>query len=100
MRYIRVAARAAGLHFIRLREQTKGRTKRMLAGRSVMTTKTAVTSIAVLVLSLVLGGASLGQIKSGAIVGIVTDPGGAVVPGAKVSAVNQETNVATTTVTD
>src|SRR5215469_9001799 len=43
---------------------------------------------------------SYSQIKSGTIVGTVLDPSGAVVPGANVTAVNQETNVPTTTVSD
>src|SRR5690242_16037321 len=40
------------------------------------------------------------QIKSGTIVGTVTDPSGAVVPGANVVVVSQDTNVPTTTVSD
>ena len=40
------------------------------------------------------------QIKSSTITGTVTDSTGAVIPGATISVVNQETNVATTAVTD
>jgi hypothetical protein len=43
---------------------------------------------------------SMGQIKSGTIVGTVTDPTGAVVPDATITVVNQETNVTTSTVSD
>jgi outer membrane receptor protein involved in Fe transport len=57
-------------------------------------------AIMALTLSLVLSVASFGQIKSGVITGTVTDPTGAVIPGASVSVVNLETNVATTAVTD
>src|SRR5689334_19758040 len=44
--------------------------------------------------------AAFTQIKSGTIVGTVTDPSGAVVPGATVVVVSQETNVPTTTLSD
>jgi len=44
--------------------------------------------------------AAFGQIKSGTIVGTITDPSGAVVPGANVVVVSQDTNVPTTTVSD
>ena len=47
-----------------------------------------------------LGGAAQAQIKSGAITGVVVDPNGAVVPGANVVVVNQQTNVSATAVTD
>jgi hypothetical protein len=53
-----------------------------------------------LALMLITSSVSLGQIKSGVIVGTVMDSGGAVIPGVSVSVVNQETNVATTAVTD
>jgi hypothetical protein len=72
----------------------------MLAARLVMRVKTACRLVGFLMLSLMLGAVSLEQIKSGVIVGEVTDPNGAAVPGASVSAIDQETNVATTTVTD
>ncbi len=42
---------------------------------------------------LLLAGLALGQIKSSAITGTVTDPSGALVPGANVVVINQETNV-------
>jgi hypothetical protein len=58
--------------------------------------KKAITAtLGLLALSLPLSGVSLGQIKSGAIIGTVTDATGAVVPGANVAVVSQETNVAT-----
>src|SRR6266567_5756535 len=66
----------------------------------MLITKAVSKFAGLLVLTLTLGGASLGQIKSGTIVGEATDPNGAAVPGANVSAINQETNVASTTVTD
>jgi hypothetical protein len=56
--------------------------------------------LCVLALGLVLSGISFAQIKSSTIVGTVTDPSGAVVPDANVTVINQETNVATTTVSD
>ena len=43
---------------------------------------------------------AFGQIKSGTIVGTIADPSGAVVPGANVVVVSQDTNVPTTTVSD
>jgi hypothetical protein len=70
----------------------------MLAAGLVMRVKTACRVVGFLMLSLTLGAVSLGQIKSGVIVGEVTDPNGAAIPGASVSAIDQETNVATTTV--
>jgi len=53
-----------------------------------------------LAFALVFSGICFGQIKSGTIVGSVTDPSGAVVAGANVTVINQETNVPTTTVSD
>jgi outer membrane receptor protein involved in Fe transport len=64
---------------------------------SIKPIKSAVTA---LTLSLMLSVASFGQIKSGVITGTVTDLTGAVIPGASVSVVNMETNIATTAVTD
>src|SRR5450432_1904524 len=48
---------------------------------------------AALLLQLVLTGRAHGQIRSGTITGSVTDATSAVVPGAAVSIVNQETNI-------
>src|SRR6266498_1294538 len=59
-----------------------------------------IATLGLLALSLLLSGVSLGQIKSGVITGTVTDPTGAVIPGASASVVNMETNVAATAVTD
>src|SRR5262245_58849504 len=53
-----------------------------------------------LMLSFLLSVTSFGQIRSGVITGIVTDSTGAVIPGASVSVVNMETNVASAAVTD
>ena len=53
-----------------------------------------------LALSLLLVATALAQIKSATISGSVADPNGAVVPGAIVQVVNQETNVASGGVTD
>ena len=73
----------------------------MLAGNSLMKVKKTVLMIAgFATISLVIGGNSLGQIKSGTIVGTVFDAGGGAVPGASVSVINQETNVTLTAVTD
>ncbi len=49
--------------------------------------------VAVLAALLVLAGLALGQVKSSAITGTVTDPSGALVPAAEVVVINQETNV-------
>jgi len=49
-------------------------------------------------IGLFVGSAAWAQIKSGTIVGTVTDPSGAAVAGATVSVVNENTNVATSTV--
>ncbi|MGH9970822.1 MAG: TonB-dependent receptor domain-containing protein [Pyrinomonadaceae bacterium] len=73
----------------------------MLAIRlMVITAKTARNVAAFLTVSLMLVSATLGQIKSGVIVGTVVDSGGAAIPGAAVAVINQETNVTLTTVTD
>ena len=63
-----------------------------------ITIRTSVAALAYA--SLLLAGVAFGQIKSGAITGMVTDPANAVIPGAAVTVINAETNVATTTVTD
>lgn len=62
--------------------------------------KTAATLAPALALCLCLAGFAFGQIKSATITGTVTDPTGAVIPGATVTVINQETNVQTTTTTD
>ncbi len=62
--------------------------------------KTAATLSSALALCLCLAGFAFGQIKSATITGTVTDPTGAVIPGATVTVINQETNVQTTTTTD
>ena len=49
--------------------------------------------VVVLAALLLLAGIMLGQVKSSAITGIVTDPSGAVVPNADVVVVNQQTNI-------
>ena len=49
---------------------------------------------------LLMSGGALAQIKSSAITGTVTDPTGAVIPGATITVINIETNVAATSVTD
>ncbi len=54
----------------------------------------------VAVISLLFTLTAWAQIKSSTITGIVTDSTGAVIPSATVTVINQETNVATTTVTD
>ena len=50
--------------------------------------------------SILLSLTAWAQIKSSTITGTVTDSTGAVIPGANVTVINQETNVAMTTVTD
>ncbi|RPI20278.1 MAG: carboxypeptidase regulatory-like domain-containing protein, partial [Acidobacteria bacterium] len=55
---------------------------------------------AFLMLLQLLTAAGLAQIKSAVITGTVVDPSGASVPGVTVTVVNQETNVATPTITD
>ena len=49
--------------------------------------------VAALAALLLLAGLALGQVKSSTITGTVTDPSGALVPGAEVLVTNQETNV-------
>ena len=53
-----------------------------------------------LALNVALGVVATAQIKSGAITGTVTDLAGAIIPGAAVTVINQETNVAVTAVSD
>ncbi len=55
---------------------------------------------AALLISVVICMPSLAQIKSSTIVGVVTDATGGVIPGAVVTVVNQETNVAAAVTTD
>jgi trimeric autotransporter adhesin len=62
--------------------------------------KAVIATFGLLALSLLLSGVSLGQIKSGVIIGTVTDASGAVVPGARVVVISQETNVTASAVTD
>jgi outer membrane receptor protein involved in Fe transport len=57
-------------------------------------------AVMALMLSFLVGVTSFGQIKSGVITGTVTDSAGAAIPGAGVSVVNMETNVASTAMTD
>lgn len=71
----------------------------MLAARSPITVKTALRVAGFITLSLMVAGVSLGQIKSGVIVGTVLDSGGAAVPGCTVTVINPETNVTPTAVT-
>jgi Carboxypeptidase regulatory-like domain len=56
--------------------------------------------VAVLVLGMLVGGIVFAQIKSGVITGVVKDSNGAVIPGASVSVVSEETNVAVNTVSN
>jgi len=72
----------------------------MLAIRFVISMKTLVMIAGLLTINLILSGVSMGQIKSGTIVGTVSDAGGAAIPGASVSVINQETNVTLTAVSD
>src|SRR5688500_16418389 len=72
----------------------------MLTERSEVKIKSYAKSFAFLLLSLMLSGVVLGQIKSGVISGIVTDSNGAIVPGAAVTLINQDTNVNTTVSSD
>jgi hypothetical protein len=58
------------------------------------------TLITVTTLALCFCCAAYAQIKSGTIRGKVSDQSGAVIPGASVSVISQETNVVSTTVTD
>jgi trimeric autotransporter adhesin len=72
----------------------------MRESKSVTLTRLMATFLCVLALGLAFTDKSFAQIKSGTIIGTVTDPSGAVVAGANVTVINQETNVATTTVSD
>jgi hypothetical protein len=68
--------------------------------KSAIKIETIITIWGCLALALILSGPAFGQIRSGVITGAVADPTGAVIPGAVVSVVNQETNVVATAVTD
>ncbi|HXN21325.1 MAG TPA: TonB-dependent receptor [Candidatus Dormibacteraeota bacterium] len=65
-----------------------------------MKRKDAFAFITSLAIGLLLGCAAYAQIKSGTIIGKVTDPSGSAIAGALVSVINQDTNVATATNTD
>ena len=68
--------------------------------RSSKTTKTVSAALSLLALCLLLSIVSFGQIKSGVIIGTVSDPNGAVIPGVIVTVIGQETNVTTSAMTD
>src|SRR5262245_45168849 len=70
----------------------------MLVVKSIK--KAIIATLVAPALILLLNGVSLGQIKSGVIIGTVTDASGAIVPGARVVVIGQETNVTTSAVTD
>ncbi|HEY3038565.1 MAG TPA: TonB-dependent receptor [Pyrinomonadaceae bacterium] len=72
----------------------------MLAARIPSKVKTGLRIAGFITLSLMLAGVSLGQIKSGIIVGTVVDPSGAAVPGSTVTVINPDTNITLTAVTD
>jgi hypothetical protein len=72
----------------------------MFAITSAMRIRTALAAVALLTVSVLPGGTAFGQIKSGTVTGVVTDSAGAVVPGANVSVVNHDTNLATSAITD
>src|SRR5437868_8328910 len=72
---------------------------RMLAIQAIAT-QIVTRLFGLLIFSVLCCAGAFGQIKSGTIVGTVTDPSGAVVPGATVVVVSQDTNVPTTTVSD
>jgi trimeric autotransporter adhesin len=72
----------------------------MSVAKLVIKIETIITILGCLALALILNGPAFGQIRSGVITGAVTDPTGAVIPGAVVSVINQETNVVANAVTD
>src|SRR5262250_2816776 len=72
----------------------------MRNSKPVFLNEVIVPILYVLIFTFIFSGLSVAQIKSGTIVGTVTDPSGAVVPGADVTVTNQGTNVSTTTVSD
>src|SRR5262245_12074084 len=73
----------------------------MTLSQKTLSQKTmAVDLLRALICAFALCAVSLAQIKSGAITGAVTDSAGAVIPGAAVSVINQETNVVAAAVTD
>jgi trimeric autotransporter adhesin len=71
--------------------------KRLIPSAQINTTLTFALLAAFAMLA---SGVAFGQIKSGVITGTVSDPTGAVIPGATVTVVNQETNITATAVTD
>jgi trimeric autotransporter adhesin len=72
----------------------------MRDNKSVTFSGMMATLLYLLSLALIFSGLSFAQIKSGTIVGTVTDPSGAIVPGAEVTVTDQGTNVSSSTVSD
>ena len=72
----------------------------MFTEESAIRPQPLVKTLSTLILGLILLGFAFGQIKSGVISGVISDATGAVVPGATVTLVNQDTNVTTTVTAD